>query len=123
MLSACRTDGEVFPIPQLAVEPGEVEGFLQELRGFHAAFACFARSEPREHFLRSMVGPFSTLERRSIEPIALQVQGGTFAPCHDTSVKLCGMKRRYCRPILLWGTMILRDPAGVLIFDETRFPK
>src|SRR5262245_8441147 len=77
MLPACRTDGEVFPIPQLAVEPGEVEGFLQALRGFHAAFrACFARSEPREHFLRSMVGQFSPLERKSIEPIALQVQGG-----------------------------------------------
>ncbi len=53
MVPACRTEGEVCPIPQLAVEPGEVDGFLQELRGFHTAFhACFARSEPREHVLR-----------------------------------------------------------------------
>jgi hypothetical protein len=53
MLPACRTDGEVFSLPQLAVKPEEVEGFLREWRGFHAAFrACVARSEPREHFLR-----------------------------------------------------------------------
>src|SRR6266511_4698855 len=78
MLPACRTEGEGFAIPQFTVDHGDVEGLLHELRGFHDAFhECFARSEPREHFFRYMVGQFSALERKSIEPIALRVEGGT----------------------------------------------
>lgn len=37
---------------------------------------CFARREPREHFSRYMGGQFSALERKSIEPMALEVEGG-----------------------------------------------
>src|ERR671930_580643 len=100
MLPACRTDSEVFPIPQLTVEHGEVEGFLHELRGFHAAFRdCFARSEPREQFFRYMMGQFSALERKSIEPIALHVQGGNIRAmqrCISGAVSDAGkMHRRY----------------------------
>jgi len=50
---------------------------MDELRGFHTAFrACFARQEPRDQFFNYMVGPFSALERKAIEPMALQVEGG-----------------------------------------------
>src|SRR5262249_61535110 len=77
MLPTCRTEGEGFAIPQFSVDHGDVEGLLHELRGFHDAFhECFARSEPREHFLRSMVGQLSALERKSIEPIARRGEGG-----------------------------------------------
>jgi hypothetical protein len=77
MLPAGRTEGEVFAIPQFSLAQGDIEGFLHELRGFHAAFAgCFARREPREQFFGYMVGQFSALERQSIEPMALQVDGG-----------------------------------------------
>ncbi len=34
------------------------------------------RSEPRENFLLYMAGQFGALERKSIEPIALQVEDG-----------------------------------------------
>jgi hypothetical protein len=77
MLAGSRTEGEVFAIPQFSLAQGDVAGFLHELRGFHEAFhGCFARREPREQFFGYMVGQFSALERKSIEPIALQVDGG-----------------------------------------------
>src|SRR5499426_4919964 len=124
MLPACRTESEGFAIPQFAVDHGDVEGWLHERRGFHDAFRdCFARSEPREQFLRYMVGQFSALERKSIEPIALRVEGG----------KVRAMQR--CISEVVWDdTQMLRtyhrlvdedmgDPEGVLIFDESGFPK
>src|SRR5215510_6202007 len=78
MLPVCRTAGEGFAIPTFDLTPGDVDGFMEELWAFQSAFHdCFARSEPRAHFFDSMVGQFSKLERKSIEPIALQVEGGT----------------------------------------------
>jgi len=51
MLPAYRTEGEAFAIPKFELTPQDVDGFLDELRAFHHHFrACFARSEPREHF-------------------------------------------------------------------------
>jgi hypothetical protein len=45
------------------MDHGDVDGLLHELRGFHDAFReCFARSEPREHFFRYMVGQLSILK-------------------------------------------------------------
>ena len=62
MLPASRTTGEGFTIPTFDVVPGDVEGFMEELWEFQAAFHdCFARSEPRVHFFDYMVGQFSTL--------------------------------------------------------------
>jgi DDE superfamily endonuclease len=62
---------------RFALERGDVEGFLHELPGFHESFRdCCTRREPREHFFRSTVGQFSPLERKSIEPMALEVEGG-----------------------------------------------
>jgi DDE superfamily endonuclease len=78
MLPMCRTPGDVYTLPQFDVSPSEVEGFLDELRAFHTPFReCFGRSEPRDHFFRYMVGQFSTLERKSIEPIALQADASS----------------------------------------------
>ena len=55
MLAASRTEGDGFAIPQFALNRHDVEGFMDELRGFHHAFRnCFARSEPREHFFHYM---------------------------------------------------------------------
>ena len=51
---------------------------MEELWEFQSAFHdCFARSEPRANFFDYMVGQLSKLERKSIEPMALHVEGGT----------------------------------------------
>jgi SRSO17 transposase len=124
MLPACRTEGDGFAIPTFDVLPSDVEGFMDELRTFQSAFHdCFARREPREHFFDYMVGQFSPLERKSIEPMALEVTGGNIR----------GMQRlisdgvwdedqmRWTYHHLVAEEMGADD--GVLIFDETGFVK
>ena len=77
MLPESRTPDEGFALPRFELTPRDVEGFLDELQTFHDHFrSCFSRSEPRGHFFNSMVGQFSELERKSIEPMALEVAGG-----------------------------------------------
>ncbi len=124
MLPACRTEGDLFPIPKFTVEKKDVDGFIEELRGFHGEFSdCFSRSEPRENLFRYMVGQLSELDRKSIEPIALHVQGG----------KVRSMQTLISDAIWDEEKMLLKyhrlvnedmgDPKGVLIFDESGFVK
>src|SRR6516225_7327824 len=76
MLPRCRTVGEPFVIPTFDVQVNDVEGFMDELQAFQSVFHdCFARSEARAHCLDYMVGQYSPLARKSIEPIALAVEG------------------------------------------------
>jgi len=124
MLPASRTEGEGFAIPTFALVPSDVEGFLEELWAFQSILHdCFARSEPRAHFFDSMVGQFSKLERKSIEPMARQVEGGTIR----------GLQRfisdvRWEKTQMMWNYHQLvademGEPDGVLIFDESGFVK
>ena len=77
MLPVLRTEGDLYAIPKFGLEKADVEGFTEELRGFHEQFGdCFSRSEPRENLFLFMAGQFGPLERKSIEPIALQVEDG-----------------------------------------------
>ena len=77
MLPVCRTADATFAIPQCALTRSDIDAFLEELRGYHTAFRpCFMRQEPRDQFFNYMVGQCSALERKSIEPMALQVAGG-----------------------------------------------
>jgi SRSO17 transposase len=124
MLPACRTADETFAIPQFALTRSDLDTFLDELRGFHTAFrACFTRQEPRDQFFHYMVGQFSALERKSIEPIALQVEGG----------KVRAMQRLVSEALWDEDAMLetyhglvqdeMGEPDGVLIVDETGFAK
>jgi SRSO17 transposase len=124
MLPVCRTNGEGFTIPTFDLVPSDVEGFMEELWEFQSAFHdCFARSEPRAHFFDYMVGQFSKLERKSIEPMALQVEGSTIR----------GMQRfisdvRWDEEQIVWNyhqlvADELGEPDGVLMFDESGFVK
>src|SRR5215468_1717041 len=124
MLPACRTDDAGFTIPIFDVVPSDVEGFMDELWEFQAAFHdCFSRSEPRTHFFDYMVGQFSQLKRKSIEPMALRVEGGTVR----------GLQRfisdvHWDEEQMLWNYHQLvaeemGEPDGVLMFDETGFVK
>src|SRR5919205_2517448 len=124
MLPACRTGGEGFAIPTFDLVPSDVEGFREELWAFQSTFHdCFARSEPRGHFFDYMVGQCSKLERKSIESMALEVEGGTIR----------GLQRFISD--VIWDEDQMRwnyhqlvaeemgDPDGVLMFDETGFVK
>jgi len=124
MLPACRTGGEDFAIPTFDLVPSDVEGFMEELWEFQSTFHdCFARSEPRGHFFDYMVGQFSKLERKSIEPMALQVEGGTIRGLQRfiSDVRWDEEQMRWNYHQLVAAEM--GAPEGVLMFDETGFVK
>ena len=77
MLPRCRTAGELFVIPTFDVQGSDVAGCMAELQECQSLFHdCCARSEARGHCLDSMVGQDSPFARKSIEPMALAVEGG-----------------------------------------------
>jgi hypothetical protein len=77
MLVACRTQGDPYTVPPFDLTLDDVAGFVDELQVFHEAFrSCFVRSEPRQHFVHYLAGQCSSLERTSIEPMAIHMEGG-----------------------------------------------
>jgi SRSO17 transposase len=124
MLPECRSDEYLFSIPKYNVKSEDVEGFMNELKGFHEIFNdCFHRSESREHFLKYMVGQFSELERKSIEPIALNVEDGRVRAMQRfvSDAEWDDEKILYKYRNLVNEDM--GDNDGVLIFDESGFQK
>jgi len=124
MRTECRIEEELCSIPKFTVEKEDVKDFVVELKGFHEQFRdCFSRTEPRENFYRYMVGQLSELERKSIEPIALNVEAGNVRSMQrfisDVVWDEQGILNTY-------RGMVAEDMGnshGVLIFDETGFPK
>lgn len=122
MLPQCRTPSDVYTLPHFDGNANEVEGFLDELHALHAACRdCVGRREPRDHFLRSMGGQCSTLERTSIAPIAIQVharsvralQGGISAVSWDEPRMLKISHHQVADE--------MGEPDGVLMLEETGF--
>ena len=124
MLPSVRCDEHLYSVPKFDLAKRDVKDFMSELKGFHEQFAdCFQRSESREHFLKYMIGQFSPLERKSIEPIALAVKEGNVrtlqrfvsdAPWDEDNM------------IIKYRSLVnddLGSPEGALIFDESGFPK
>jgi SRSO17 transposase len=124
MLPQCRTEGDLFSIPKFAIDPGDVEGFVGELKAFLWEFReCFSRSESRENLFQYMVGQISELERKSIEPIALNVQEGKVRSMQRFISDVVWDEQQILR---MYRSMVREDMGdrnGVLIFDETGFIK
>jgi SRSO17 transposase len=124
MLPEIRDQEYLFTVPKFTITKGDVKSFTNELKGFHEVFSdCFHRSESRGHFFRYMVGQFSELERKSIEPIALKVKDGNVRPMQrfisDAEWDDDKILNKYHN--LVNEDMGTTD--GVLIFDETGFIK
>jgi SRSO17 transposase len=124
MLPRCRTAGEPFVIPTFNVQVSDVEGFMDELQEFQSLFHdCLARSEARAHFLDYMVGQYSPLARKSIEPIALAVEGSRIRSLQrflsETVWDEEQMRWNYHQLV----ADELGEPDGVLMFDESGFVK
>ena len=124
MLPECRTECVPFPIPKFSMDESDIDGFMDKLKTFHEQFrGCFSRSEPWENLFRYLSGQFSGLERKSIEPMALHVEGGDVrcmqrfisdAVWNDDKI----LKRHHENISEEMG-----DKDGVLIFDESGFVK
>ena len=124
MLAACRTQGDPYSVPPFDLTPDDIDGFWDELKAFHEVFrSCFVRSEPRQHLFHYMAGQFSSLERKSIEPMAIHIEGGNIR----------GMQRLISDDVWdepqmqhIYHGMVshdMGDPQGVMIFDESGFAK
>jgi SRSO17 transposase len=124
MLPEIRTGGDLFSVPQFGINKNNIKGFMEELRGFHQEFRdCFSRSEPRENFFRYMTGQLSELERKSIEPIALQIKEAKVRPMQRTISEVIWDERKMLRKYHAMIAHDMGDPEGVLIFDESGFVK
>ena len=93
MFPACRMAGDEFAMPPFDLTPRDVAGFTDELQEFQGLLHdCFPRSAPRAHFFDSMVGQWSALARKAIEPMALRYPGGRVRGLHGCSVRCPGMR-------------------------------
>ena len=124
MLAACRTQQNPDVQPNFDLTCTDVEGFLDPLHEFHQAFhSCFVRREPREHFLRYMAGQLSSLERKSIEPMAIHIEGGNIRGMQrfisDDVWKEDEMRQTYHGMV----ADEMGEPQGMIIFDESGFVK
>ncbi len=124
MLPECRINTATFSIPKFTVEKEDVEDFIDELKGFHKHFAdCFSRSEPRENFFRYTVGQLSQLERKSIEPIALNIQGGAVRSMQRFVSEVIWDENKLLHKYHAIVNEDMGNSTGVLIFDESGFAK
>lgn len=124
MLPECRKNDAIFSIPQFTVEKEDVEDFIDELKGFHNEFRdCFSRSEPRENLLRYAVGQFSNLERKSVEPMALNVEGGNVRSMQRFISDVIWDETKMLSKYHELVNEDMGDPESVLIFDESGFVK
>lgn len=124
MLPECRFEEYLYPIPKFTLEKDEVANFDDELKEFHSQFNdCFARSEPRENLYRYMAGQFSELERKSIEPISLRIEGGNVRSMQRFVSDIVWDEKKISTKYRSMVNEDMGDPNGVLIFDETGFVK
>jgi SRSO17 transposase len=124
MLSSIRSEEACYPVPQFNLTAENVEEFKEELKGFHEQFEdCFYRSESRAHFFNYMVGQFASIERKSIEPIALALDGGNIRAMQRFVSDAPWDDDKIARKFRNLVNEDLGRPDGALIFDESSFVK
>jgi SRSO17 transposase len=124
MLPDIRTSGDIYSIPKFDLDKNDVEDFLDTLKGFHAEFRdCFAREEGRNNLLYYTIGQFSQMERKSIEPMALNVEG---AKVRAIQRFISEATWDADKMVNIYRSMVCDDMGeenGVLIIDESGFKK
>jgi SRSO17 transposase len=124
MLPRCRCLDEPYPVPKFSLVEQDVKALTAQLREFLTEFdECFSRSEPRENLHRYLVGQFSQVERKSIEPIALRVEGGEVRSMQRFISDVVWDEPELIKKHHAVVSNDMGDPAGVLIFDESGYVK
>jgi SRSO17 transposase len=124
MLPECRIQDDAYQIPKFDLERDDIENFAEEFKGFHEQFQdCFSRQEPRDNFYRYMAGQLSQLERKSIEPIALNVEDAKVRAMQFFVSNVIWDEDKIMSKYRCMVEEDLGDPDGTLIFDESGFVK
>lgn len=124
MLPTIQHDQYRYSVPKFDLVHADINDFKTELLGFHEQFAdCFHRSESRQHFFNYMTGQFSPLERKSIEPIALSIEGGNVRAIQRFISDTPWDEEKIITRYRNFVNDDLGSPDGALIFDESGFVK
>ena len=124
MLPEIRTSGDIYSIPKFDLDKGDVEGFLDVLKGFHEEFRdCFSREESRTNFFHYSIGQFSEIRRKSIEPIALNVKNAKVRAMQRFISDAIWDDKKMMTKYRKMVTDDLGVENGILIFDESGFQK
>lgn len=124
MLPDIRTSGDIYTIPKFDLDRNDVEDFLDTLKGFHAEFRdCFAREEGRKNLSYYAIGQFSQLERKSIEPIALNVEGAKVRAIQRFISEATWDDGKMMHKYRCLVNNDMGEENGVLIIDESGFKK
>ena len=124
MLPECRIQDDPYQIPKFELERDDIENFIEEFKGFHEQFQdCFSRQEPRDNFYRYMAGQLSQLERKSIEPIALNVEDAKVRAMQFFVSNVIWDEDKIMSKYRGMVEEDLGDPDGTLVFDESGFVK
>ena len=111
--------------PEVNIAPADVEALADDLVAYHAEFApLFRRSEQRHWALAYLRGQLLHLERKSIEPMALALQGGNV----QAMQQFISQGAWDDQPILEHHQQLVAQTlgdgaSGVLILDGCEFPK
>jgi len=124
MLPVIRCDEHLYSVPKFDLDKGDIDDFLNQLKGFHEQFYdCFHRSESRDHFFKYMAGQFSPIERKSIEPIALAIKNGNVRAMQRFVSDAEWNDENIMTKYRSFVNEDLGRPDAALIFDETSFVK
>ena len=124
MLPVTRCDEHLYSVPKFDLGKGDIDDFINELKGFHEQFYdCFHRSESRDHFFKFMAGQFSPLERKSIESIALAVKDGNVRAMQRFVSDAEWDDDKIMVKYRSFVNDDLGSPDAALIFDESGFVK
>lgn len=124
MLPEIRTEPNLYDIPKLMLTKNEVKEMGEDLKVFNSMFDdCFVRSETRVHFQQYAMGRLGKLDRKTIEPIAANLEGGNIRAMQRAISRTAWDETRMDGIFRSMVEADLGDPEGALIFDESGFAK
>jgi SRSO17 transposase len=111
--------------PAVNLAPRDVEAMADELTAYHAIFApLFWRAEQRQWSLKYLLGQMLDIERKSIEPMALALEGGNVQAMQQfIAVGVWDDELILKRHQELAAETLGEEDTGVLIIDGCDFPK
>ncbi len=110
--------------PVMKLVPEDVHALLEELQSYHTEFSpLFQRRDQAEWAHKYMQGQMLPLERKSIQPMAMAVEGGNV----QAMQQFMSQSPWQDEPILRKHRQLVADglgqAGGVLVIDGCEFPK
>jgi SRSO17 transposase len=110
--------------PVMKLVPEDVGALLEELQTYHAEFSpLFQRRDQAQWAEKYMQGQMLPLERKSIQPMAMAVQGGNIQAMQQFISQSTWEDEPILRKHRQLVAETLGDPGGVLAIDGCEFPK